>query len=190
MMELNLKAILKRTIIYYEQEEYDKETLGKIVSERLTDYCPVYNQWSYKDDSLMIKVGHEEQDKLINFVEDLVDCSYTSDYNEDNDRLILSFTLSTLIDKLKDVNLEGYVPLKMDRFRKITKESRNGKSVVIVDSKKLVDDTLDRCNYTDGAIFCADTGSEWVNNSIVDDILLRLNTDLFYTKMLDSVRKG
>ena len=183
-----LKAILKRNINHCDEKE-----LGSNLCRILTDYCPTDLKWYFEDNLLSIRINLDEQSKMeqdliIEFIEYLVDCSYINDYSDDTRVLTLSFTLSTLINKLRDVNEDGYVPVKIDRFMKYQTNDNchNPKHIHIVDTKRLVHDLVNRGFSNEGIIFTAASPSEWVNQEIVDNVLELLNTERSFTKMIDT----
>ena len=180
-----LKGILKR-IIKHEDEEY----ISNRLSEVLNEYCPSKNAWHHEDNRLMIEISLDEQDEIIKFIEDLVDCSYINEFDETTEMLTLSFTVSTLIKKLENVTEGGYPSIKMDRFIKYQNknESRNSRSgqVYIMDNKLLADELFSKGYADNGIIFTAASPSEWVNHEIVDEVLKLLNTERSFTQMIDN----
>ena len=183
MSDLNLKGILKRNINHYSGEK-----LGDHLCEILNEHCGLDSYWYFEDNSLNIDIDIDEQDKVIKIIEDLVGCSYINEYSDVTALLTLSFTLSTLIEKLNDVNEYGYEPVKMDRFYKHQNkdDSYRGKHVYIIDHKMLANEMFTKGYADNGIVFTAASPSEWVNNEIVDEVLKLLNTERSYTQMIDN----
>jgi len=179
----NLKGILKRNI-----NRCNDDSLGEKLSDILNDYCDTEYVWYCDDKSLIIEIDLDEQDKIIKFIEDLVGCSYISETCDTTGLLILSFTISTLVKKLEEVNEDGYAPLKVERFIKREHESRRNKAktVSIVDTKVLVGELFSQGYADNGVIFTANTPSEWVNHEIADEVLKLLSTERSFTQMIDN----
>lgn len=91
-----LKDSLKHAINHCD----DKELPGKLC-EILNRYCESDSVWYYDENKLSIDIGLDEQDNVIKFIEDLVDCSYINKSSKASALLTLSFTVSTLINKIK-----------------------------------------------------------------------------------------
>lgn len=186
---IELKGILKRNILHSEERE-----LGDKLADILNDYCPSKNAWYYEGNRLIIEVNLEEQEELLKFIEDLVGCSYFSEYDEDIGVLTLSFTLSTLVEKLTPINEYGYEPVKMDRFIKYQNKDETPRSgrknfVYVMDTRILVDEVFSKGYADNGIIFTAASPSEWVNHEIADKVLELLNTECSFTQMIENCIK-
>lgn len=181
-----LKGILKR-IINHEDEEY----ISNRLSEVLNEYCPSKYVWHHEGNRLMIEISLDEQDEIIKFIEDLVDCSYINEFDENTEILTLSFTVSTLIKKLENVTEGGYPSVKMDRFIKYQNKDKSSREhhVYVMDHRMLVDEVFSKGYADNGIIFTASSPSEWVNHEIVDTVLELLNTERSFTQMIDNCMK-
>ena len=156
----------------------------------LNENCPVDDDWVADEKLYTIKIHKDVEDKISEWVEKIVGCSFFYELAED-DYLNLKITKSTLENNLQDnlvKKLYDYIPVKIDRFT-ITK-GREGLYDehwhYIIDNLKFIesptrwDGPLGR-----GIIFTASTDSELVNYNLCVDVLEKLNKEESLINMMD-----
>lgn len=182
-MKTKSREELKQKLYETIKNDTGSDELNEELAKLLTEYVPFAGyDWEFSDKSLSIKIPPRLTDRIMDFIETLVGCSYFT--NVDDGLIKFEFTASTLIKKI--LSNHKYDTIKIDRFVKYESDrNHNGvKSVSIVDNKLLADNYDDRFDC-DGVIFIAATNSNWVNHDIADKILELLNTDPSYCDFMD-----
>lgn len=157
----------------------------------LNKNCPISEEWRYEKPVYCIKVQKDVQDKISDWMEKIVNCSFFYEVDED-EYLNLKVTNSTLEPKLDEIikvnQIDDEDTVKIDRFfvKQGTKGRFDEHYFYIIDKETLTLEGGRAVNdFGPGVIFVAASTSEWVNYTLISEVLQMLNSEDAYHGMID-----